>query len=200
MSALTLTAISGAAIAPWLPRMAELRITVFREYPYLYDGSLAYEERYLGTYVRAPRSIAVLALDGEKLVGVSTGLPMEDETPEFQEPFVRLGYDPAQLFYGAESVLLKAYRGRGVYKEFFKQREAHAAALSGMQWSCFCAVERAPSQQPEGYRPLDEVWTTFGYAKQPHITTHYKWKDIDEDEESDHLMVYWMKRLKGMGS
>ncbi len=34
--------------------LGRLRISVFREYPYLYDGTLEYEREYLKTYVRSP--------------------------------------------------------------------------------------------------------------------------------------------------
>src|SRR5690242_19351414 len=41
---------TGAAIEGYLDVLAALRIRVFREYPYLYDGSLAYEQEYLASY------------------------------------------------------------------------------------------------------------------------------------------------------
>ena len=54
----------GQAIAPYIDDLAQLRITVFREFPYLYDGTTEYEARYLQTYLNSVDSIAVLALDG----------------------------------------------------------------------------------------------------------------------------------------
>lgn len=56
--------VSGSAIQAWLPVLAQLRIRVFREFPYLYDGSVAYEEKYLHSYVAVPDSVMVLARDG----------------------------------------------------------------------------------------------------------------------------------------
>lgn len=83
--------LQGAAIAPHIPDLAHLRLTVFREFPYLYDGTPEYEARYLATYAESPDSLFVLALDGERVVGVSTGLPMADETEAFQRPLPRRG-------------------------------------------------------------------------------------------------------------
>ena len=40
----------GDALLPQLPALAGLRIEVFRAYPYLYEGSLAYEQDYLRGY------------------------------------------------------------------------------------------------------------------------------------------------------
>lgn len=102
---------SGAAIHPWLPELARLRIQVFREFPYLYEGSAAYEEKYLKTYVDAPDSVMVVVCDGDRTVGASSGLPLEAETPNVIEPFLARGCDPSRIFYYGESVLLPEYRG-----------------------------------------------------------------------------------------
>ena len=66
----------GEAAKPFIPSLAALRIQVFREYPYLYEGDLSYEEKYLQDYSRIPDSVVVLALDGERVVGASTALPL----------------------------------------------------------------------------------------------------------------------------
>ena len=109
MTDIAIKKLSGEAVEPWIADLARLRIAVFRDFPYLYDGTAEYEENYLQTYVRSQDSIVVLALDGDQVIGASTGLPMQDETAEFQQPFIDQGYDPAKVFYCAESVLLKEY-------------------------------------------------------------------------------------------
>lgn len=189
--------LSGSTIAPHLADLARLRITVFREFPYLYDGTEEYEARYLQTYINSPDSIAVLVLDGEKIVGASTGLPMAHEEADFQKPFVEQGYDPTKLFYCAESVLLPAYRGRGVYKNFFQGRENHARKLGGFTHLTFCGVERPVDHplRPAGYMPLDAIWRKFGYQQHPELRTTYVWKDINETADSPKPMVFWMKAL-----
>ena len=198
MGEISIKHLSGREIEPWIRDLARLRITVFRDFPYLYDGTIEYEEHYLQTYLETPDSIAVLALDGDKVIGASTGLPMADETPEFQEPFISLGYDPAKVFYCAESVLLKEYRGRGVYKHFFTGREGHARQLNRFDWCCFCGVWRPADHplRPADYAPLDAVWTKFGYLKHPELRTTYSWKDVDQAEETNHEMVFWLKPLQ----
>ncbi len=47
MSAVEIRPVTGIAVEPWLDALAQLRIAVFRDYPYLYDGDLSYERRYL---------------------------------------------------------------------------------------------------------------------------------------------------------
>ena len=71
---------SGNDAHPYIKDLARLRIEVFREFPYLYAGSPAYESDYLRTYLGVPDSVVVIALDGGHVVGVSTGLPLVAET------------------------------------------------------------------------------------------------------------------------
>lgn len=189
---------SGAEIAPWLEALADLRIAVFREFPYLYEGSHAYERRYLQTYVEAPESVLVLVRDGEAVVGASTGIPLADETEEFRRPFREHGHDAGRVFYFAESVLLPAYRGLGLGGRFFDEREAHARSLGRFDLAAFCAVERPADhpRRPPGYRPLDGFWQRRGFEKHPELRTTYAWQDLDEKEESPKPMTFWLKRLR----
>lgn len=181
-----------------IPALASLRIRVFRDFPYLYDGTVEYEEKYLKTYTDCPESVVVLVLDGDKVVGATTGLPMDAETPEFQKPFAENGFDPSKIFYCAESVLLPEYRGRGIYPKFFAEREGHARALGRFDLVTFCCVQRPEDHplRPTDYVPLDRIWTKFGYVKHPELATTYTWKDVDEAEESEKPMVFWLKSLK----
>jgi GNAT superfamily N-acetyltransferase len=194
----TFKRLNGAAIAPHVPDLARLRIEVFREFPYLYDGDEEYERKYLQTYVNSPRSLAVLVYDGADLIGASTGLPMQDETPEFQRPFVEHGYDIGKIFYCGESVLRKAYRGRGIYKHLFEAREHHAASLPGIELCTFCGVRRPLDHplRPADYTPLSAIWQRFGYAEHPELETQYVWKDIDAAEPTAKTMRFWTKRLE----
>ena len=43
MSAVEIRPVSGIAVEPWLDELADLRIRIFRDYPYLYDGSVERE-------------------------------------------------------------------------------------------------------------------------------------------------------------
>ncbi len=196
MTPLRTSVVKGAEIAPWVPVLADLRIRVFREFPYLYQGSVDYERRYLDTYLRSPDSVAVLAFDGDRVVGASTGLPLAHESEEFLAPFLAAGEDPQRIFYCGESVLLEEYRGRGLYRIFFAERERQARRL-GLDTSVFCAVERPGDHplRPVDYQPLDGVWRRFGYRQAADLRTLYRWRDLGESGETDKPMVFWVKTL-----
>jgi GNAT superfamily N-acetyltransferase len=186
---------SGAALQHFIPELARLRIEVFRDFPYCYDGDLGYEEKYLQTYIQCLESVIVLAFDGDKIIGASTAIPMKYETDEVKKPFIEQGYQPDEVFYCGESVLNKQYRGLGLGVRFFEEREAHAAELGGFKHICFCCVER-PIDHPRrsaDYVPLDTFWNKRGYFKHPELKTTYTWKDLDETHETPKPMTFWLK-------
>ncbi|MGR9100140.1 MAG: GNAT family N-acetyltransferase [Gammaproteobacteria bacterium] len=186
---------SGESLEKYVPELAKLRIEVFRDFPYLYDGDFDYEEKYLKTYINCPESTIVLAFDGGTVIGASTAIPMKYETENFKRPFIEHGYDTDQVFYCGESVLQKSYRGLGVGVRFFEEREAHAEALGGFRHICFCCVERPTDHplRPDNYVPLDTFWNKRGYFKHPELQTTYTWKDVDQAVETEKLMTFWLK-------
>ncbi|HWU91539.1 MAG TPA: GNAT family N-acetyltransferase, partial [Kofleriaceae bacterium] len=97
--------IIGRAIEDHLGQIAELRISVFREYPYLYLGHPEYEQRYLAPYAASDAGLIVLVHDGERVVGASTALPLEQHSDEVVPPLERAGYPAASVYYLGESVL-----------------------------------------------------------------------------------------------
>ena len=191
------TSLMGDEIKSVLPTLAKLRIIVFRDWPYLYDGTIEYEERYLTKLAAANGAVCVIARDGDEVVGASTAAPMIEHADEFAEPFEKAGYDLNKIFYCGESVLLKSHRGHGLGHAFFDYREAHARKLGGFMHSTFCGVVRPDDHplKPADYRPLDGFWKKRGYEPVDGLVASYAWKDIDQAEETEHPMQFWMKAL-----
>lgn len=189
-------ALTGEALSAALDDVARLRITVFRDWPYLYDGDLDYERRYLQSYRHSDRAIVVGAFDGDRLVGAATGAPLADHAEDFAAAFDGTGLDLSQIFYCAESVLLPDYRGRGVGHAFFDLREAHARALSFAKCA-FCGVQRPADHpmRPAGYRPLDPFWRARGYAPLPGVIAQFLWKDLGEESETLKPLQFWIRDL-----
>ncbi|WP_312411485.1 GNAT family N-acetyltransferase [Shinella sp.] len=190
--------VHGDAVTPYIVDLARLRIAVFRAFPYLYEGSEDYEASYLATYAKSPESLFVLALDEDRIVGASTGVPMTDASDEFKAPFIDAGIDPQTVFYFGESVLLDSYRGRGLGVRFFEEREAYAGRLGRFDWCAFCAVERPADHplRPAGYVPLDAFWGKRGYEKRVDLRTMLSWQDIGEAEETEKPMAFWLKSAR----
>ncbi len=198
-SALTIRCCSGTAIEPHLEDIARLRIAVFRDWPYLYEGDAGYEAQYLRTYVDSPRSVVVLALAGDTVIGASTGLPMADESEAFRAPLTQAGYDTGQVFYCGESVLLPRYRGLGLGHRFFDEREAHARALGGFRWTSFCAVDRSDDdpRRPSAHRGNEAFWHKRGYRRAADLRTSLPWNEVGGGEVM-HTLTYWLRPLEDM--
>ncbi|GIW36309.1 MAG: GNAT family acetyltransferase [Meiothermus sp.] len=188
--------LSGAEVAPFIPELARLRMAVFREWPYLYEGSLEYEEHYLAKFLGLPESTLVVVRDGERVVGASTALPLAQAEAEFQEPFVKAGLEPADWYYFGESVLEPAYRGQGLGVAFFRHREARALQL-GYRQVTFCAVERPANHplKPSNYVPLDAFWQRRGFSKRPDLVCQFAWQDLGQPRETPKPLVFWVKAL-----
>lgn len=187
----------GRGIAERVDELADLRMTVFREWPYLYDGDIDYERRYLQYYVDSPRAFALLVFDGERPVGATTAMPLADEAEAMKEPFRGAGFDIDRVYYNAESVLLPAYRGRGLYRTFFRERENLARGYGDYDWITHCAVQRPDDHpmRPADARPLDEVWRHFGYERRPDLTASFPWRDVGDTEETEKPLIFWLKAL-----
>jgi GNAT superfamily N-acetyltransferase len=188
--------ILGADITHIIDDLARLRIAVFREFPYLYDGTLNYERRYLAAYAQCPESVVVVARDAGQVIGASTAMPLTAHGESLVPTFALVGIEPASVFYFGESVLDAAYRGRGLGHVFFDHREATARDL-GYAIAAFCAVVRPSDhpRRPAGYVPHDAFWSRRGYTKRADLHASFSWCDLDEPAATAKEMVFWLKEL-----
>jgi len=192
----TIRTLSGDAIGDVLDDVARLRIVVFRDWPYLYDGDMDYERQYLAKFAASKGAVVIGAFDGETMVGASTAAPLGDHFEEFFEPFENAGFIPAEFFYFAESVLLQSWRGKGIGVRFFEEREK-AARDQGYAKATFCGVVRPADHpmRPADHVPLDGFWRNRGYEPVPGLVCTFSWRDIGERTETEKQLQFWSKTL-----
>lgn len=186
--------VKGSDIKEYIEDIARLRITVFKEFPYLYDGDLEYEEDYLSVYLSSKRSLIILVYDNDLCIGASTCIPMEDEKLAFQEPLMAEGFDISKVFYFGESIILKEYRGQKIGQKFFNLREKHSKEqIKGLEYIVFCSVSREEYHplRPASYRSLNQFWNRIGYKELDNLAVSFAWKDIDKSEEDFKVMKFW---------
>lgn len=195
---LSFATLVGPTLRAHLRELAELRTTIFREWPYLYDGGEDYEQRYLASYSASPNAAVIIAQDGQEIVGAATCQPMVEARGPVTATFVAHGLDPARFLYFGESVLMPEYRGQGAGQRFFALREARARAL-GLSFAAFCAVVRNENdpRRPAGHVPLDGFWLRRGYAPRPDLSCVFHWKELGDDRETPHALSFWLKSLDG---
>jgi len=197
MSELRFEHLTGAEIARRHDDFARLRITIFRDWPYLYDGDMESERDYLDVYTASPSALLYIVLDGDRVVGAATAVPLDDEDEALRAPFLKAGFDTSRIFYFGEAVLLPEYRGRGLYRRLFEVREKHARSFGGFHTVAFCGVVRPDDHplKPADAQPLDDVWRHFGFAPADNLVTQFGWRDVGESEETDKPMRFWLKTL-----
>jgi GNAT superfamily N-acetyltransferase len=120
----------GAELESVIPAVSRLRTEVFREWPYLDDGDLAWEERTLRPVIESPRAAVVIARANEAIVGAATCVPLVDEIDDVKAPIVARGWDPARFFHYGECVVRLEFRGQGIGVALGAAMEAHAKAVS----------------------------------------------------------------------
>jgi GNAT superfamily N-acetyltransferase len=186
----------GDALHPFLPSLARLRITVFRDFPYLYEGDEAYESRYMRAYADGVGAAIIVAFDEETPVGAATCEPMAVTHADIRDAFIRARRDLGAYCYFGESVLLRDYRGQGAGVRFFELREAHARSL-GLRRTTFCAVRRDESdpRRPADYMPLNGFWHNRGYRRSDGLSCTMNWRETGATAETPHTLDFWERVL-----
>ncbi len=186
-------------IASYIPTIAQLRLEVFRDFPHLYQSTLAYEEKSLQILVQAPHCFILLVFDVEQLVGASIALPFEYafKTAELKQRLSQQGYSPEAFMYFYQSALKQSYRHQGVGTRFFTEREIYANSLKEFNYCCFYAIQRPLDhpQCPIHYVPLDHFWSRRGYTPFSPMEISVAWQDRGETVKSSKIMQFWMKKL-----
>lgn len=191
----------GPAILKFTQDLARLRIEIFRDFPYLYEGDLNYEEKYLARYMRSSHAAIIAArdsLENDRIVGAATVLPLSQEDPSIQKPFLEFGHAIETIYYFGESLLDPRFRGQGLGHRFFDEREKHALQDSNCKMTAFCAVDRPVDhpKRPQNYKPLHDFWTKRGYQVQPQLKTEFSWRDLGDSHETMKPMTFWTKEWK----
>jgi GNAT superfamily N-acetyltransferase len=194
--AVKIETLTGAALADALDDVARLRLAVFRDWPYLYDGDFNYERLYLQVYEQSNRAIVITVSDGDWMVGASTAAPLAEHADDFFEAFAGTTIDIDKTFYCGESVLLPRYRGQGIGHQFFDLREEHAREM-GYKHICFASVVRPPDHplRPPAYVSLDGFWEGRGYKRLPGVVAHFPWKDVDQSTRTEKPLQFWFRDL-----
>lgn len=192
-----ITQISEDSLDKALPHLAQLRLVVFSDFPYLYKGGQEYEHAYLRNFAQSRDAVIVSAMtDNGDIVGCATGSALSAHHAEFSQPLAEAGLPIGSTFYFGESVLYENYRGLGIGHAFFDYREAHAKER-GYKRICFCGVDRAPDdpRMPDNHRSLEGFWVKRGYSKVNGVKSVFKWPEETDGPQIPHEMTYWLREL-----
>lgn len=184
----------GSDMEKALDGLAALRIQVFQEWPYLYEGNLEHEKNYIKTFAKLKHAALIGAFDHEKLVGAATCSALVEQDEWVLKAFEGSQLDLQTLFYFGESVLDQSYRGLGLGHVFFDERERFARQFEHITTSCFCAVERSDEdpRKPAEYRNLHKFWRSRGYSRAENIKANLQWPEGQTKEMCSHNLQFWL--------
>ena len=185
----------GIQIKPHIETIAQMRIKYFREFPYMYEGSMDYERTYLDGFSKEKDSLLVMAYDGDNLCGFVTGMPLETEASILES--LDTATDLETNYYLSEFIVEELYRGKGLSRLLDEAIENKALSL-GYSGFSILTVKRADidPRRPEMYRGTDAVWEKLGFIK-TETSILFSWPTILENgsvEDIENLMDFWLKR------
>ena len=194
--AITEQLLTGSAVAENLDDIASLRITIFREFPYLYDGRREDESRYLQVYANDPDTIVITVSDSGKIVGAATGIPLRHEHQELVEPFAGSDYSLDEIYYVGELLFYPEYRNRGLGLRLVERMEEQVRSLESYRYLTCATVVRSNdhSLRPAAYLPIDRFLAVAGFYPLPEMMTEFSWLETDGITHG-HPMNFWLKEL-----
>lgn len=195
--AITEQILTGSAVEDCLNDIASLRIEIFREFPYLYDGRREDELHYLKLYSATHESFVIIVNDGEKVAGAATGMPLRHEATELVEPFNGTSYPVDEVYYVGELLFYPAYRNRGLGLRLVAQIVQQISFLGTYRYLTCATVVRPDDHplRPADYIPIDRFLAHTGFNPLPEITTSFTWLETDGVRRS-HPMNFWIKELQ----
>ena len=188
--------LTGTAVEDFLNDIASLRIEIFREFPYLYDGRREDELHYLKLYSVTPESFVIIINDGEKVAGAATGMPLCHETTELVEPFSGTSYPVDEIFYVGELLFYPEHRNRGMGMQLVRMVEEQIRSYSTYRYLTCATVVRPDDHpmRPTDYIPIDRFLAHTGFSLLPGITTSFTWLETDGVRRC-HPMNFWIKEM-----
>jgi predicted GNAT superfamily acetyltransferase len=192
----------GNDIRPYINTVANFRIKIFREYPYLYDGNFEYEEKYLQGYASNPNSLLILVTENNETIGVATSLPLESDSDilsDVEKLFLAQAYKPEDFYYLSEIMIKPGCRHRGIAKKIYQIR-VNKALENGFKYLCFAAIIKSKDDpnKPESYFNPAPMWKAMGFVPHDSITIEYNWPTIQSNGNSidkPHKLKFWIKPL-----
>lgn len=196
-SSITLEVLRGKELLSNISKLTKLRLAIYQEYPYLYEGNSAFEESYLSLFANSNESMLIIAKDNHQIIGAISGLPLDMAQKEIREVFIQSEIEIKDYYALCDVIVLKQYRSKGVgsilCEEFLKQLQKKKRYKKLVLWQ----IVKAPDdpKRPKSYFSPDGFWQKLGFIKNPGLMCFLKWIEISETKESSHRFEFWLRDL-----
>ena len=191
----------GQDSTDYIDTISKLRVDVFKEYPYLYEGELCYEKNYMLGYTTDKQAmIAIARVDG-KLAGVSTGIPLISNSEivvDAKKVFLQEKIEIGDYYYYGEVIVLPEYRGRGLTTKLYAAQNELIKSW-GFKHVCILTVVREIDHplKPVDYKSPEKMWEHLGFFRNK-LITDYHWPTIQADKsvkDIKNTLEFWTKQL-----
>lgn len=185
----------------YIEKISQLRIEAFKEYPYLYQGELAYEKQYVRGYTTDSKAmIAIAKLDGT-IAGISSGIPLISESEivsDAKKIFSAQKINISDYYYYGEIIILPEFRSQGNASKLYSAQDELIKSW-GFKYACILTVVREEDHplKPKDYKSPDKMWEHFGFFRN-NLTTKHHWPTIQSDMsvvDIDNILEFWTKKL-----
>lgn len=194
--------LTNQEVTPLLPFVASLRINVFREYPYLYDGNFKEEMDDLEHCAQLPHNAIAIAYHKNTPIGFLYGIPLVEFQSHFENPVIDLfkekNLQPETCYYFADVIILPEHRGNHLTKKLFDVLEAYAQENGYSSASFITENHEVHPLKPVDYKSLAPLWTYLQYKKTG-LQSEGSWQTHQPDgsiKKQKHLADIWFKQLK----
>ena len=191
----------GNELEELIPEIAKARLELFKEFPYLYEGTYENELKYLTDFVKNPKSIILTAHEADKLIAFVTATAVEsgfDLTEAIKDLMQKEDIDTSKYFYISEMMVYPEFRSFELQNKLKKDIENYAKENSYTK-VCFLSVFRENDHplRPEGYKEISRLWK-FNKNHKTDISTEFEWNTVQKDSESklmNNRLDLWEKKL-----
>lgn len=188
-------------VTPLLPFVANLRINIFREYPYLYEGNFKEEMDDLEHCAKLPKNALAIAYHEDTPVGFLYGIPLVEFAPHFENSVLDLfkekNLEPESCYYFADIIILPEHRGNNLSKKLFDALEMYAQEQGYRSASFITESHESHPLKPINYKSLDPLWNSLQYKKTD-LTSYGSWLTHQPDgsiTRQRHSADIWFKHL-----
>lgn len=176
-------------------QIATIRLELFRDFPYLYVGTIEDEYEYLSMYFNSRSSHLVLGFNSQnQLICYSSSIAVDDCTDDIKTPSMSLGYK--KILYIGEVMIRPEYRLRGLSRHCMNYHDRKARE-GGYDAVMLMSIDRPYDHPytPAGYRSLDSLWIKYGYQRVTSASIVQSWRQIDTDGSVLHQLGLWIKPI-----
>jgi len=191
----------GNNASRYIDLVAKLRLEYFKEFPYLYEGNIEYEKKYVTGYTLDKKSmIAVVKINGE-VAGISTGIPLISDSEivaDIKKGFQKKEINIDEYYYYGEVIILPKFRGLGLSRKLFEAQDKIVKEW-GFRHVYILTVIRENNHplKPKNYKSPDVLWKRLGFL-QIDKTVSYHWSTIQKDgsvKNNENTLQFWIKNL-----